>query len=131
MSCFTNGQTNGPCPNWTFNTNKRITTSGFTYDAVGNVTHDNLHRYTWDAKNRLTSIDGGTNGNLTYTAYGWRVYNTSGSVSYLLDPSGQLLGGAWPGDANNSFMYLGLDCWRATPRRRTSPTSTCWGRKPT
>lgn len=28
MSCFTNGQTNGPCPNWTFNNNNQINNGG-------------------------------------------------------------------------------------------------------
>jgi len=35
MGCVTNGQTNGPCPNWTFNSNNQINTSGFTHDAAG------------------------------------------------------------------------------------------------
>ncbi len=34
MACTTNGSTNGPCPNWTFNTNNQITTAGFGYDAA-------------------------------------------------------------------------------------------------
>jgi hypothetical protein len=59
-----------------------------------------------DAKNRLKSVDNGTNGTFTYNAYGWRVYNSSGSVSYLLDPSGQFLGGVWSG-VSNSLMFMG------------------------
>jgi hypothetical protein len=54
----------------------------------GNLTADGTHSYQWDAENRLTSINNGTYGSFTYNAYGWRVYNSSGSLSYLLDPSG-------------------------------------------
>ncbi len=41
MACVTNGQTNGPCPNWRFDTSTNcISTSGFGYDAAGNLTQD-------------------------------------------------------------------------------------------
>jgi RHS repeat-associated protein len=103
MACVTNGQTNGPCPNWTFSTNNRITTSGYTYDAAGNLTSDGTHTYQWDAEGHLTSV--GTS-SFTYNAYGWRVSNSSGSVSYLLDPSGQFLGGRWT-NGGNSAVFLG------------------------
>jgi len=42
-----------------------------------------------------------------FLRHGWRVYNSSGSLSYLLDPSGQLLGGAWSGGGQNSAIRLG------------------------
>ncbi len=44
MSCVTNAQTNGPCPNWTFNTpTNQISTSGYTYSSKGNLTGDGTH----------------------------------------------------------------------------------------
>jgi len=52
----------------------------------------------------LTKVD---TASMTYNAYGWRVYNSSGSLSYLLDASGQLLGGAWSGGGQNSAIRLG------------------------
>ena len=55
------------------------------------------------AENHLKSIDNGRNGTFTYNAYGWRVYNSVGSVSYLLDPSGQFLGGRWNGGGNSAI----------------------------
>jgi hypothetical protein len=58
MACQTNSSTNGPCPNWTFNGNNQITTSGFTYDAAGNLLNDGTYTYVWDAENRLTSDSG-------------------------------------------------------------------------
>ena len=76
MACVTNGQTNGPCPNFTFNTNNQITTSGYQYDAAGNLTMTTnpTHTYQWGAENRLQSIDGGTRTGLrTGTAGGLAV----------------------------------------------------------
>jgi hypothetical protein len=57
-----------------------------------------------EAVNHLSSVGMST---FTYNAYGWRVYNSSGSVSYLLDPSGQFLGGRWSGGGGNSAVFLG------------------------
>jgi len=38
MPCQQNGSTNGPCPNWGFNAaTNQISTSGFAYDAAGNL----------------------------------------------------------------------------------------------
>jgi RHS repeat-associated protein len=63
MTCVTNQQTNGPCPNWTFNSStNRISNSNFTYDAAGNLTQDGTgtgtHTYQWDAEGRMVSVDG-------------------------------------------------------------------------
>ena len=52
--------------------------------------------YEWDAENHLMKI--GTT-NFTYNAYGWEVYNSGGSVSFLYDPSGQNIGGNWASGA--------------------------------
>ncbi len=50
MTCQTNGQTQGPCPNYSFSAStNRITTSGFTYDAAGDLTSDGTHSYQYDA----------------------------------------------------------------------------------
>jgi RHS repeat-associated protein len=72
MSCVTNGSTNGPCPNWTFNTStNQITTSGFTYDAAGNMTADGVNTYQWDAEGRMaSSVSNGTTTTYTYNALG-------------------------------------------------------------
>ena len=37
----------------------QITTSGFTYDAAGNLLNDTFHSYTYDAEGRLLTVDGG------------------------------------------------------------------------
>src|SRR3989442_10715604 len=83
MACQPSGSTNGPCPNWTFNTStNQISTSGFTYDAAGNTTGDGVNTYTWDAEGRWS-------GGNTYDALGQlvqngatAVYNSSGLAYY-------------------------------------------------
>jgi YD repeat-containing protein len=75
MTCQTNGQTQGLCTNLTFDvTTNHITTSGYTYDAAGNLTADGTgtgsHTYQWDAEGRLLSVDSGATENETYNALG-------------------------------------------------------------
>lgn len=75
MSCVTNAQTVGPCANLSFNAaNNQITTSGYTYDAAGNLTKDSsnlsAHAYQWDAEGRVASVDGGSTWSFTYNALG-------------------------------------------------------------
>src|SRR6266436_4209999 len=38
-------------------TNNRITTSGYAYDAAGNLTNDSVHTYGFDAENKIKSVD--------------------------------------------------------------------------
>jgi RHS repeat-associated protein len=99
MSCTTNGQTQGYCPNWTFNpSSNQLTTSGFTYDAAGNLTTDasNMpaHTYQWDAEGRVASVDSGSAWGFTYNAVGQRVQwaYSGGAYQLLFDPYGGWLG---------------------------------------
>ena len=99
MTCVTNGQTNGPCPNYTFNAStNQATSTGFTYDAAGNLTADGTgtgsHTYQWDAENRLKSIDSGSTATYTYNSLGQRVEKLVGSAytEYAYQASGEELG---------------------------------------
>ena len=48
MTCVQNKQTNGLCPQYTFNTStNQISNSGYTYDASGDVTNDGTNSYAW------------------------------------------------------------------------------------
>jgi RHS repeat-associated protein len=38
-------------------TSNRITTSGYNYDAAGNLLNDELHAYTYDAENKIKTVD--------------------------------------------------------------------------
>jgi hypothetical protein len=42
MSCVENSNTNGPCPNWTFNGNNRINNTGSNYGLQGNPTAEGV-----------------------------------------------------------------------------------------
>ncbi len=90
-----NGQTVGLCPQFTFSSStNRITTSGYTYDAAGNMTNDSVHAYTWDAEGRLVKVDAGSTATYTYDALGQRVYGVVGAnpeIFYMYDPAGNLL----------------------------------------
>jgi RHS repeat-associated protein len=95
MTCQLNGQTNGPCPNWTFNSGtNRITTSGFTYDAAGNLTGDGTYTYEWDAEGRLKSVNSGALRSFIYNALGRQAeWHGDGRVSEVLtDLAGHVVG---------------------------------------
>jgi len=94
-----------------FDANNRIVSgSGVTYDAAGNVTADGSHTYTYDAENRLTTVDGGTTAQYVYDANGQRVTKTKGSstVNYYYDLGGRPIDelsstGTW----NRGEVYAG------------------------
>jgi RHS repeat-associated protein len=101
MSCVTNGQTNGYCGNFAFSAStNQLTTSGFTYDAGGNLTTDKsnatTHTYQWDAEGRVSSVDSGSTWAFTYNALGervqWAYSNGAGAYEHMFDPNGGWLG---------------------------------------
>ncbi len=56
------------------------------YDANGNLTSDGTNTYTWNARNQLVSISGGTSASFQYDAFGRRVSKTIGGMTqYLYD----------------------------------------------
>jgi len=72
--------------NNTTNTNR---IDGYSYDAGGNLLNDATHSYTYDAENRISSVDGATN--YIYDAEGRRAAKRNGSTitaEYLLDVAG-------------------------------------------
>jgi YD repeat-containing protein len=91
----------------TYNNKNQIATLGSTvptYDASGNLLTINtgiLHTYTWDAENRLGSIDGKT---LTYDALD-RIVEEGPTLQILYGPTGKL--GVQNGQTNVR-TYLGL-----------------------
>jgi len=98
MTCVTNQQTNGPCPNYTFSSsNNQITNAGYSYDAAGNLTADGSgtgsHTYQWDAENRLKSIDNSSTATYIYNALGQRVEKIAGGAytEYTYHASGEEL----------------------------------------
>jgi RHS repeat-associated protein len=86
------GQNGGTSFSVSYSTStNQITTSGYTYDANGNLTADNgSHSYTWDAEGNLASLDGN---NETYDALKRRVeqLKSSAYTEILYAPNGAKL----------------------------------------
>jgi RHS repeat-associated protein len=57
------------------------------YDLAGNLTSDGVNSYTWNARNQLTAISGGTTAAFAYDPFGRRSSRTVGSTTtqYLYD----------------------------------------------
>jgi RHS repeat-associated protein len=81
MSCAPAGP---GCVAFTYSAStNRITTSGYSYDAAGNVTGDGTRTYQWDAESRLTVayVSGIAVQTNTYNALGQRVRDVTQSVT--------------------------------------------------
>lgn len=128
---------------FTSNTNR---IDGYSYDAAGNLLYDGIHHYTYDAENRIATIDGAPA--YVYDAEGRRVakLNASGAVtaSYALGLGGEQVSelngaGVWvhsnvfvggrlmatyagPGDAVSAGYYYHLTDWLGTQRMQTTAT---------
>jgi YD repeat-containing protein len=48
------------------------------YDSNGNLTNDGTNTYTWDARNHLTAISGGSAATFTYDGFGRRAKKVIG-----------------------------------------------------
>lgn len=84
----------GTAPQWTdqqYNANNQLTTT-WTHDAAGNVTYDGFHNYTYDAENRIRTVDGSTT--YAYDGEDNRVATLSGGSvqkEFLYDFQGRLM----------------------------------------
>jgi RHS repeat-associated protein len=82
-------------------TDNRLTTSGYNYDAAGNMTQDASHSYTYDAENRVIQVDSGSTASYVYDPSGRRIRKNSGGswTEYLYDVSGKVIaetnGSSW------------------------------------
>jgi len=56
------------------------TPSNYLYDAVGNVTNDGVHSYSYDAENRLVKVDNGATASYNYDGQNRRVTKIIGSA---------------------------------------------------
>jgi RHS repeat-associated protein len=118
----------------TFNTENQ--SSLLSYDAYGNVISDSAHTYTYDAENRLTSVDGGSTATYVYDANGRRVRKTHAGLNYdyLYDLSGHVItvytGGWARGEVyignrhlatyTNGTTYFAHADWLGTERARST-----------
>jgi len=81
------------------------------YDDNGNLTSDGTNAYTWDARNHLTAISGGSTASFVYDAFGRRAQKTINGTStqFLYDGSNsvQEIQGGSP--SANLLAGLGID----------------------
>ena len=71
--------------------NNHITTSGYTYDAAGNMTNDSFHTYTYDAEGNVTQVDGGSTAQYVYDVFNRRIHvqTPSATTEYTYDYAGR------------------------------------------
>jgi RHS repeat-associated protein len=128
----------GPQPQYTFSNSNNNRIDGYSYDAAGNILNDSFHSYTYDAENRIITVDGGMI--YTYDAEGRRVNKTGGaSLDYLFDPAGrqivEVAGGVWDraevyvggrhlATYNGGTTYFHNADWIGTERVRTNLAGT-------
>src|SRR5262249_17848656 len=120
-----------------FDNKNHIGTSGYAYDSAGsgNLANDGFHTYSWDAENRLATLDS-TGASHSYDPLGRRVQKTTGgaSVQYLYDLQGNateemngstlnraeiFLGGRHLGSYASGNTYLSHTDMQGTERART------------
>lgn len=92
-----------PVSRLTYNADNQLTQFGggqLTYDNNGNLLSDGAHTYTWDARNHLVAIDGGSTASFVYGPFGRRISKSVYGVTtgYLHDGSNvvQELSGTTP-----------------------------------
>jgi RHS repeat-associated protein len=106
------------CAGFTLNasvgTNNRITNTGFSYDAAGNVLSDASFSYTWDAESELKTAAGIT---YTYDGDGRRVQKSNGKL-YWYGAGGEILDESdASGNITDEFVFFG---GKRTARRNIS-----------
>jgi RHS repeat-associated protein len=84
----------------------------FSFDLNGNLTSDGPTSYSWNARNQLTALSGGTNASFAYDTFGRRRGKTIGgtTTNFLYDGENavqELTSGGTP--TANMFTGLGLD----------------------
>ena len=124
----------------------QISSSGFSYDAAGNMTNDSSHSYTFDADGNITAVDGGSTASYVYNTLNQRVRSIVGSTTteYVFNINGrrvsewngstraQLKGKYYWGSRPIAF-YSGGSChfehqdWMDTARVRTSYSGSVEG----
>ncbi|HEX2328785.1 MAG TPA: RHS repeat-associated core domain-containing protein [Candidatus Angelobacter sp.] len=103
-----NAPQGGPAPQYLFDTTtNRINGSGVAYDALGNMTNDGFHAYSYDAESRLAKVDGGSTATYVYDADSRRIKNTSTEFLYDLAGHAVTLINPANGNWNNAEIYAG------------------------
>ena len=90
--------------------NNHITTSGYAYDAAGNMTNDTVHSYTYDAEGNITKVDGGSTASYVYDVFNHRVHvqTASATTEYVYDLAGRRIS-SW--QSPNNYGNEGRIYW--------------------
>ena len=95
-------------------TTNHITTSGFAYDAAGNMTNDSINALTYDGENRaITSTQSGATYNYSYDGHGLRVKKAppTGSATLYIFSGPKVIAeytsGAAPASPSSEYVYSG------------------------
>jgi YD repeat-containing protein len=99
------------------------------YDSNGNLTSDGTNTYTWDARNHLTAISGGSTASFAYDGFGRRVKKVIGGTTtqFLYDglnPVQELNGRHNPAVIANLLTGLSIDEYLTRTDISTGVTST-------
>jgi RHS repeat-associated protein len=131
-------------------TNNRINSTGYSYDAAGNLLSDNTHGYVYDAENRVTCVLGSTGTcndatavNYYYAPGGERIAKVMGTTveEYVYDPQGHVTSahdattatlwneiydrdGRHVATKNSNGFVWNLADWLGTERVRTNSSGT-------
>jgi YD repeat-containing protein len=111
-------------------TTNHITSSGYGYDAAGNMTNDTFHSYKYDAEGNIVQVDTGS----TATTYVYDVLNhrihvqtASATTEFLYDYAGRSRAGCRPTTLAMRAGFTGMGSRLPIDRRtvrRTSITRT-------
>jgi YD repeat-containing protein len=100
------GQSGGAPANRIASVTNSGVTANYAYDAAGNVTNDGVHTYTYDAANRVVSVDGGAAAQYSYDHQNRRVKKVAGgATTHYVWEGGQVIAehdgaavGPWDGE---------------------------------
>jgi RHS repeat-associated protein len=111
------------------NAQTKFNGTALSYDANGNLTNDGTNTYTWDARNHLTAIGGGSAASFTYDGFGRRVKKVIGGTTtqFLYDglnPVQELNGKHNAAVIANLLTGLGIDEYLTRTDISTGVTST-------
>ncbi|HXN72919.1 MAG TPA: hypothetical protein VN861_10250 [Candidatus Acidoferrales bacterium] len=107
--------------------NNQLSSTGYSYDASGNMLTDGRNTYTWNAENQLKSVDG-TTYTYTYDGDGHRVEKSNGKLYWYGTGSDPLMETDLSGVLTDEYIFFG---GKRIARRDSSNNVVYYGGWPT